>query len=137
MDINYKLVFIASIVQFVLGAIWYSPILFGKTWMQIMECTHLSKEELKKMQKEMMPFYALQLFLTFFMTVSLAGLAPYMPEFSIYHVGFWIWIGFVVPTQVGAVIWANTKRKYWLKQIFIMSGFAFVAVMVAAFILSA
>ena len=136
-DVNYKLVFVATIVQFILGALWYSPLLFGKMWMHIMECTGLSKDELKKMQKEMMPFYALQLFLTLFMTISFANLVPYMPDFSIYHIVFWIWVGFVVPTQIGSVIWGNTKKKYWLKQIFITCGFAFVAVMVAAFILSA
>lgn len=136
MHINYLLIFGATIAQFVLGALWYSPILFGKMWMVIMECTNLPPEELKRMQKEMAPFYGLQLLLTFFTTFSLATLMPYISVFSIYHVAFWIWIGFIAPVQIGAVVWANTKKQYWLKQILIMISFELVALMVASFILS-
>jgi hypothetical protein len=72
MDVNYTLIIVASIAQFILGALWYSPLLFGKWWMQIMECTHLSKEELKKMQAKMTPFYGLQFLLTILFTWELA-----------------------------------------------------------------
>lgn len=133
---NYLLIFVATIVQFIAGALWYSPILFGKVWMNIMECTNLPPEELKRMQKEMAPFYGLQLLLTFFTTFSLVTLMLYVSAFSIYHVAFWIWIGFVAPAQVGSVIWANTKKQYWLKQILIMISFQLVSLMLASFILS-
>ena len=136
MTVNYTLVFLATIAQFVLGALWYSPIMFGKWWMQIMECTGLSKDQLQKMQKEMAPFYILQLFLTFFFTVSFANLVPYIKAFSIYHIGFWIWIGFIVPVQIGCVVWANTKRQFWVKQIFVMAAFQLASIMLAAWILS-
>ena len=32
---NYLFIAIAVIAQFALGAIWYSPILFGNIWMKI------------------------------------------------------------------------------------------------------
>ena len=59
------LIILAAVAQFVLGAVWYSPVLFGNTWMRIMEATHFSKEEIQKMQKAMGPFYILQFFLIF------------------------------------------------------------------------
>ncbi len=136
MEINYTLVVIATIAQFILGALWYSPLMFGKWWMQIMEVAHLSPEELKKMQKDMAPFYALQLFLTLFTTVSFANLLPYIPLFSSYHVAFWIWIGFIFPVQIGSVVWGNTKKMYWMKQLFVMGSFQLVALMLMCFILS-
>ncbi|MES2088342.1 MAG: DUF1761 domain-containing protein [Patescibacteria group bacterium] len=136
MEVNYMLVAVATVAQFILGGIWYSPLLFGKWWMEFMECTNLSKEELQKMQKSMMPFYALQLFLTFFTTVSFANLVPYVSAFSIYHLAFWIWIGFIVPLQISSVVWANTKRKFWAKQIFVMVTNQLVSIMLAAWILS-
>ncbi|PIR55137.1 hypothetical protein COU74_01905 [Candidatus Peregrinibacteria bacterium CG10_big_fil_rev_8_21_14_0_10_36_19] len=136
MEVNYSLVAAAVVAQFVLGAFWYSPLMFGKWWMEIMECTDCSPEKMKKMQKEMTPFYFVQLLLTLLLTVSLANLAPYMGGFSIYHVAFWVWIGFIVPTQVACVIWANTKRKYWLKQIFVMVGNQLASLMLASWILS-
>ncbi len=137
MHVNYLLIAVATVAQFILGAVWYSPLMFGKWWMQIMDVTKLSEAELKKMQKEMAPFYALQLFLTFFFTVSFANLIPYVSSlFSNYHIAFWIWIGFIVPTQIGSVIWANTKKKFWAKQIFVMITFQLVAIMLASWILS-
>ena len=135
MEINYMLIVVATLVQFVLGALWYSPLLFGKIWMQIMEVTQMSKEQMQKMQKEMMPFYALQFFLTLFSTFSLVNLAVFTP-FSLYHVAFWIWLGFIVPTQIAGVIWGNTKKRFWLKQTLIMITYQLVGIMIAAFILS-
>lgn len=136
MEVNYVLVAVATVVQFVLGALWYSPVLFGKIWMEIMECTNIPPEELKKMQKEMAPFYGLQLVLTLLTTLAFANLVPYVTAFSIYHLAFWIWVGFIAPIQIGSVVWANTEKKYWLKQILIMISFQLVSIMITAWILS-
>lgn len=139
MEINYVLIIGATIAQFILGAVWYSPLMFGKWWMQIMGHTGMGKEEIKKLQKEMAPFYALQLFLTLFTTFSFATFMIYvadMMSYSAYHVGFWIWIGFIAPVQIGTVIWGNTAKKFWLKQIFVMISMQLAALMLAAFILT-
>lgn len=101
-----------------------------------MEHTNTSPEDLKKMQKDMVPFYGLQFILTLFTTFSFANLVPYVTTFSIYHVAFWIWIGFIVPIQIAGVVWANTKKQFWLKQIFVMISFQLVSIMLTAWILS-
>lgn len=136
MEVNYTLVVLASIAQFILGGLWYSPLMFGKWWMHIMEATHLSPEELKKMQKAMAPFYALQFFLALFTTVSFANLLPYINALGIYHIAFWIWIGFIAPIQIGSVVWGNTKKKFWVKQIFTMTSFQLAAMMLMSWILA-
>lgn len=135
MEISLTLVVLATVAQFVLGALWYSPLLFGKWWMQIMESTHLSKEELQKMQKGMTPFYGLQFLLTLLSTFSLASLAPYLPEYSIFHIAFWLWMGFIVPTQISSVVWGSTKKKYWVRQIFVMVSMQLAGLMLASSIL--
>ncbi len=33
--INYLAVFVAALSTFVLGGLWYSPLLFGKAWMRV------------------------------------------------------------------------------------------------------
>lgn len=140
MTIPYFSIIIASVVQFVLGALWYSPLMFGKWWMEIMEMNQLSKEELAKMQKSMMPFYALQFFLTILSTFVLVMFIHYLKlgdsSFHAYGVAGWTWLGFIAPTQVASVVWANTKKKYWAKQIFVMLSYQLVALMVTAAILS-
>lgn len=133
-EINYPLVLIATFAQFILGALWYSPILFGKTWMKIMENTD-SPEQMKKKSKAMTPFYLLQLVLTLFTTINLATLITLLPSFSSYTLAFYILLGFIIPTQIGAVVWANTKKKFWIKQILLMTTYSFVGIMLAAWIL--
>lgn len=140
MEVNYTLIAVATVAQFVLGALWYSPLIFGKWWMQIMEVAHLSKEELSKMQKEMGPFYALQFVLTFIITTSLAGTHALAvsadPTCSIYAMAFGVWFGFIAPVQISTVIWGNTKKKFWAKQLFVMLSMQLVGIMLAAWILS-
>lgn len=127
--------FVASLLQFVLGALWYSPLLFGKTWMKIMGMNHMDKSELQAMQKSMMPFYLLQFVLTVIYTFAiymiLAALIQAGFQVSPFFVSGWIWLGIVVPVQIGSVIWANTKRQFWLQQILIMTGYQLVGLAIA------
>ena len=137
MAVNYTLVFLATLAQFIVGALWYSPLLFGKWWMQIMEKENVPIDEMKKMQKEMGPFYMVQFFLTLFTTFSLANLYSRVidPTYGLYHIAFWLWIGFIVPVQISAVVWGNTKKKHWAKQIFVMVSMQLVGIMLASWIL--
>lgn len=140
MELHYTLIVIATLLQFILGALWYSPLLFGKWWMEIMEVTHLSKERLKEMQKEMAPYYGLQFVLTLIYTFVLELAINYIQlvnlDITAYTVAAWIWIGFVVPTQISGIVWSNTKKKFWVKQIFIVTTYQLVGIMLAACILS-
>lgn len=139
-ELNYALIVVATVAQFILGALWYSPLMFGKWWMQIMEVTHLGKDELAKMQKEMGPFYALQFVLALITTFCLANVLAFgtmaNPAYSVYGAAFWTWFGFIATTQISTVIWGNTKKKYWCKQIFVMLSYQLVGIMLATFILT-
>lgn len=135
---NFTLIIAATVAQFILGALWYSPLLFGKWWMQIMECTHLSKAELQKLQKEMSPFYALQFFLTLITTWVLANNITYsgLSGAAVYYYAIFMWLGYMMPVSVSAVVWGNTKRRFWLKQIFVMLSMQLTGILLATFILT-
>jgi Protein of unknown function (DUF1761) len=135
MELNFTAVIVATVVQFILGALWYGPI-FGKQYMQIMGVAHLSEDEIKKMQKAMAPFYGLQLFLTLLSTIALSCVITYFPQKSAMMGAFMVWFGFVAPTQISGVIWGNTKQAQWLKQILIMMSFSLTSLMLAAGIIS-
>jgi len=45
------------------------------------------------------------------------------------------WIGFVVPTQVSAVIFSNTERKFMFPKVAIQAGASIVCLEIAATIL--
>jgi hypothetical protein len=135
---DFTLTIIATIVQFVLGSLWYSPLMFGKVWMSIMEVSHYSKEELQKMQKTMMPFMALQFVLTLITTWVLASNIAFagLTGSAVYYYAGFMWLGYMMPVSVSSVIFGSTKRKFWMKQIGIMLGMQFVGIMLAAWILS-
>jgi hypothetical protein len=136
MEINYALVVAATVAQFVIGAVWYSPLMFGKMWAKINGMTNWTKEEMQKYEKSMTPFYALQFLLTLLVTVSFANLLVYLPDLKIYEAAFWLWSGLIVPIQAIGVIWGNTPKKFWIAQIGILVSMQFVAFMLMAWILS-
>lgn len=137
---NYLLISIAVIAQFALGAVWYSPFLFGNIWMKIVGAENCTKEEIQKMQKSMMPFYLLQLLLTVIFTNFLAVFIHYTSLANVglgaYGTALLIWFAFIVPTQISSVIWAGSKKELWLKQILIMTGNQLVGILLATFIIS-
>ncbi len=135
---DYIALLVAVVIQVVVGVLWYSPLMFGKTWMKVMETSHLTKEEMKKMEKEMTPFYALQAFLTLTMTWVFASNINFyeISGAAVYFFAFFIWLGYMMPVTVSSVIWGNTKKKFWIKQISIMCGMQIVCIMIAAFVLT-
>jgi high-affinity K+ transport system ATPase subunit B len=133
---NYTLIIIATLAQFILGGLWYSPLMFGKWWMEVMGVESCSKEEMQKMQKSMGAFYALQIFLTLVSTIVFAMFINSMPDYSPYMTALFVLVGFIIPTQIAGVIWGNTPKTVWSKQIFVMAAYQFVAIMITSFILS-
>lgn len=124
MDINYVAVLIATVLQFGFGALWYTY-LFGNAWMEIHAFKTYSDEEQAEMMKGMPWIYALQFFVTLVSTFVLALFAAGMPTWNIYGMAGFFWLGFVVTTQVSAVIFGGTPRKWMFKKTAIMAGAAF------------
>jgi hypothetical protein len=46
--INYLAVLVAALSTFVLGGLWYSPMLFGKAWMQLNNFTDADLQTFSK-----------------------------------------------------------------------------------------
>ena len=121
MSINYLAVILATVVQFIIGAVWYSA-LFGKLWGKIHGFDKLPKETQQKLMKSMGPFYALQALVTLVTSFVLYLFIAYLPLWNAYAMAGFFWIGFVVPAQVSAVIFSNTERKWMLTKVAVQSG---------------
>ena len=52
-NINYMAVIVSAAANFLLGWLWYSPMLFGKQWMKMMGFDKLSKAQQADMKKKM------------------------------------------------------------------------------------
>jgi len=136
MEINYIAIGVATVLQFIAAAIWYTGI-FGKLWGKIHGFDAVPPEEQKKMQKRMMPLLAVQFVLTLVTTTVLAlfteGLS--VLRWNVFGIAGFMWLGFIVPTQVSAVLFGGTPPQWVIKKIAVMAGSSFVGLMIAAVIL--
>ena len=121
LQINYLAVIVATVVQFALGFVWFGPI-FGKMWGKIHGFDKLPKEVQQKMMKSMGPFYGLQALVTLVTSFVLAIFISYQPTWSPYGMAFFLWLGFVVPTQVSGVVFGGTEGKWIFPKISILAG---------------
>lgn len=132
MEINYLAVGIATVLQFIAGWIWYMP-LFGKVWGAMHGYDQLSKEDQEKAQKEMGPQLGLQLLGTLATTFVLAlFVSELSTEWHAFGVAGFLWLGFVVPTQMSAVMFGGTPKQWMLKKTMIMAGGSLACLMIAA-----
>lgn len=136
MQINYLAILVASLLQFVFGAIWYTPV-FGRLWGKIHGFDQHSKEKQQEMMKSMGPLLAMQFVVTVVTTVVLAVLfAGTSAIWSPYAMAALCWLGFMVPAQVSAVLFGGTEPRWIVTKILIMTGGGLGCLMIAAAILS-
>ncbi len=121
MDINYVAILVASVLQFIIGAIWYMP-LFGGLWGRIHGFDNKAPEVQAEMRKGMLPLLVVQFIgtlVTSFVFVLLLNGFP--SDWNRYGLAAFFWLGFVVPTQISAVIFGGTAPGWILKKIAVMA----------------
>lgn len=131
-EINFLAVLAAAVAAMALGALWYSPLLFGKQWVRLMGWGEVVPPSAKKSAAK---GYAIQLALSLVTAYVLAhfvfvwGAATASEGLAL---GFFVWLGFEVPVMMGAQLW---EGKSW-KLFAINASYQLVALLVAAVILT-
>jgi hypothetical protein len=121
MDINYIAILVATVVQFIIGAIWYMP-LFGNLWGKMHGFEKNSPEAQAEMRKGMLPLLVVQFIGTLVTSTVFVLLLNGMPyDWNRYGLVGFMWLGFVVPTQVSAVLFGGTPPQWIVKKILVMS----------------
>lgn len=134
MNVDFVAVVAATIVQFAVGAIWYM-VIFPKQWGEMFGFDKLSKAKQKEMQAQMGPFYGLQLAVTFLTAYVLVHFIS-VSSLEYWKVAFLVWLGFVLPTQVSAVIFGGVDPKWIVRRIGIMASGSLATLMAAAYVIS-
>ncbi len=115
MKIKYPAVIVATLAHYILGGLWYSPLLFGNKFLEVI---NWSPEKIAEMgnqshAKELGIAFALSLVLVYVLahfvqytkaTTAMAGI----------QTGFWLWLGFVVTTQLPTVIFEQRALGLFL-----------------------
>ena len=111
MHVNYLAVLVAAVAVFVLGWLWYSPLLFYKPWMRLRGLDPVAAmagaqmpggKLLIEVGRCLVLAYVLARF------VALLGVSSWM---GAVHVGLLLWIGFPVILLAGSVLWDNVPWK--------------------------
>lgn len=129
-DVNLVAVLIAALAFFGLGAIWYSPKVFGRYWMTHENIVH--PENYNHPIWVYFAEFALDLLTAFVLAVfiSWVGAFNWMDGLKI---GLWIWIGFVLPFKLSTIIWGKKSfRCLWVNSGFILVGLLLMGAIIGA-----
>jgi hypothetical protein len=99
MEFNYWAILIGGLVYYAGGALWYSPILFGKQWMA---AAGITEEKMNEAKPHAWKSYITALISQLIISYGLARLMGYLDVNSIsggLHTAFWTWLAFVVTTM--------------------------------------
>ncbi len=132
-QINYLAVGGAALAPFIIGALWYSPLLFGKLWKK----SHgYSDEKLEERQKTAARAYVVSLVCYVVMAFVLAVLVSYTGVSTILQgafLGFLVWVGFLATLGLTANMFSDKPLSTYLLDV----GYQFVYAVVMGVILAA
>ena len=115
MVMNYLAVLVASVVSYIIGWLWYSPMLFGNLWMKTMG---IKKQDIDKSKKKGMGKMMLISFITTLITAFV--LSYFLNLLNVNDVvggvviGFLAWLGFLATTDLGIVLWEGKSFSLYL-----------------------
>ncbi len=119
MDLNYIAVLISGIISMVLGSLWYSPIMFGNSWMKE---ARVSSKEIEKAKKAGMGKLYFATFIGALITAFVLGIFVKLSTTNDFlggmQTGFWIWLGIAAPILLGSVLWEGKSINYYLINVF-------------------
>lgn len=105
---NLVPVVVAAVAGMVVGALWYSPLMFCNAWMKEMGFT--KKDMAKAKKKGMGKNYVLMFGGLLVMSYVLSGMVGAGTAMMGATVAFWLWLGFMAPIMMGSVLW---EGKSW------------------------
>ena len=131
MKINYPAVLVAAILHWILGAVWYG--VFSSKFIELMAWTpaQTAAVESQSHTKD----YVLAFLSSLVLTYILAHFVQYTKATNVaggLQTGFWLWLGFVVTTQLPTLIFEGRKPGLYLLNI----GYQFVACLAAGALLA-
>jgi len=133
MKIKYPAVLVATLVHFMLGGFWYSPLLFGNKFIQIIGWSPAKLEEIGNQNhaKE----YLIAFLSSAVLVLILAHFVQYTKATSAIagvQTAFWAWLGFIATTSIATVLFEQRPLGLYL----INAGYQLVGCSLAGAILA-
>ena len=110
-QVNYLAVLVAALVVFVLGWLWYSPLLFYKPWMRAKGIDPAVAMSGAKMPAGKLVIELVRCIVLAYIIARFAALLGISSWMGAVHFGAMLWIGFPVILLTGSVLWENVPVK--------------------------
>lgn len=109
-EINYLAVVVAAVAAFIIGAVWYSPLLFGNTYMKLRGLDPNAMAEMRPPVGEIAGEFVRNLVVAFVLAyfVMRLGVGDWLGAVQL---GLWVWVGFPAMILLGSVIHENVPWK--------------------------
>jgi len=122
--VNYFVIGLVVVVAFVASSVWYSPLLFGREFLELSGVSASASPNPVKVVCELIR--------TFILAYVIAQLVLQLnaPDTkAAVGLGLWLWIGFPVILLTGSMLWQNVPWKLaaihagdWLIKILLFTG---------------
>lgn len=120
--INYLALLVATVARFLFGWLWYSPLLFGKSWMSLTNCT---LEDMKRNMPKAIPADLIASFIMSFVLVHAVHYAGATSAGQGAAVGFFNWLGFIATVMLATTLY----EKRPIELFFINTGFNLISLL--------
>jgi hypothetical protein len=130
---NYLAILVAAVVAFLIGGLWYSPLLFAKQWMAAHAHT---PEDVAKLKGEAPKAYGISFVAFLIMAAILQMLLNHLDAHTWTKGALWgahLWLGFAFTIGLMANVYSGTKFGVFL----IDTGYQLVYLVVMGAILGA
>ena len=133
--INYLAVLVSAVIFFIIGGLWYSPVMFAKPWIKGMGLTDEQLKAMKDHGPGTKPFI-----ISFIGGLVMAFVTAHMVDFmkvvfdgsgmSNLTIGltaaFWLWLGYIATYSLNTVAYEDKSWQFY----FINTGYQFVGLMI-------
>ena len=126
--VTYLPVIVAAVVVFVLGWLWYSPLLFYKPWMRLRGMDPVAAMAGATMPAGKLLIELVRCLILAYVIAHFVALLGGSSWMGAVHLGLFLWIGFPVILLTGSVIWENVPWKVaaihagdWLVKMLVIS----------------
>ena len=114
--VNLWAVFASALAAMVVGFVWYSPLLFARSWMVLMGYDPNDKAKTKEMQNSAGPSYMMSLVASVISAAVLGeiiALAAINTALNGMKVGLAVWLGFVTTVQLTNSLFSRQPAKLY------------------------
>ena len=139
--INYFAVLVSAIIFFIIGGLWYSPVLFANPWIKAMGFSDEKLKEMKENGPGAKPFI-----ISFIGGLIMAFVTAHIVDFMkvVFSdsgmsnlaigltTGFWLWLGYIATYSLNTISYESKSWTFY----FINTGYQLVGLFIMGAILA-